>query len=177
MTPEALLADLARLAREAAPEELPRLRAVLAEADSIALARIMVPAATNHQEEDRLLNMPEVANILGIPVDRAYDLGRQRAFPVVTIGKYRRVRLSAIKAFVAAHEEKTLDRSTYVTYSKLRDRSRGAANPKGPRAHAGATRRATRGGDKQRRAVGASGDGHPPDGREAVAAAGRAEER
>jgi excisionase family DNA binding protein len=77
--------------------------------------------------DDRLLTMPEVALQLGIPTDRAYDLGRQGRLPVVTIGKYRRVRQSAITAFLQTNETSGLNRPRY-SYSPRKERRGRAAN-------------------------------------------------
>ena len=54
---------------------------------------------------NRLLSLPEVAEALSIPEDRAYDLARQRKLPVVTIGKYKRVRPEALAAYIEANED------------------------------------------------------------------------
>lgn len=77
--------------------------------------------------DDRLLAMPEVAAQLGIPTDRAYDLGRQGRLPVVTIGKYRRVRQSSVAAFLKTNETTGLNRPRY-SYSPRKERRGRAAN-------------------------------------------------
>jgi len=170
MTAEAIFAALDEAVRHAAPEE--RARLVVQLAARLAQLGAGLTAPPSAVPEDRLLDMPEVARILAIPEDRAYDLGRQHAFPVVTIGKYRRVRHSALAAFIAASEDESLDREAYGTYSAPRDRRRSETHPKGPRAHAGAVGGAGWRGREQRRALGARGDGHSLDGGTTAAIAG-----
>lgn len=101
--------DLARLdaaVTGAAAGELPAILGALARLQALALARLTVGQDRESPKGgDRLLSLPEVAGILGVPEDRAYDLARQRRFPVVVIGKYRRVRESALRAFVEASED------------------------------------------------------------------------
>lgn len=101
MQPEQLPA----IAAEATADELPALIGALEAAKAVAWARL---AATAQQDQatrpEPLLSLPEVAAALGIPEDRAYDLAREGLLPVVTIGKYKRVRESTLRAFIAASE-------------------------------------------------------------------------
>jgi hypothetical protein len=139
---------------------------------------LVLPAANwsngPSDEPERLLTLPQVAEVLGIPEDRAYDLARRRELPVVTIGRYKRVRALAVRDFIGANEQRSLTDTAYVTYSASCDRIRGAANPKALGTYPGSTRRAARGRREQRGPVGARRDGHPPDGGATVAAAGPA---
>src|SRR5258708_14955101 len=104
-------------------------------------AGLVLPAANwssgPSEEPERLLTLPQVAEVLGIPEDRAYDLARRRELPVVTIGRYKRVRASAVRYFIGANEQRALTGPAYVTYSESCDRNRGAANPKAPRHYPG----------------------------------------
>ncbi|HWX25460.1 MAG TPA: helix-turn-helix domain-containing protein, partial [Vicinamibacteria bacterium] len=101
--------ELTRVVKEAALEDLPAILGRLAEVE--ATVRLRLSRAEERSGEDtnnppeRLLSLPEVACNLGITEDRAYDLARQHRLPVVTIGKYKRVRASALAAFVASNEE------------------------------------------------------------------------
>lgn len=98
--------DLRGLVVGAAREDLPALAGRFAEAQALIVMRLnaSVGEASNSAQE-RLLSMPEAAILLRIPEDRAYDLARQRRFPVVAIGKYRRVRESALRAYIEANEQ------------------------------------------------------------------------
>jgi hypothetical protein len=178
MTGPELFAELDRLISDAKPEEKSGLAlALLARLGALAAGMVAAPAVPpsgSGQAEDRLLDMREVAERLGIPEDRARDLGRRGELLVVTIGKYKRVRLSALAAYVAAHEKQPLTRVPYATYSGHGEGRRGSAAPAAPRADAGPARRAAGRRAKQRGALGAGRDGHAGDGRAAVAGAGAA---
>jgi excisionase family DNA binding protein len=105
-----LLRDLPNAAREATPEDLPALLGKLAEVGVVVLVRLAQASprvtAKESTDGDRLVSLPEVAGILGVPEDRAYDLARRGELPVVRIGKYKRVRMSALTAFIGANEER-----------------------------------------------------------------------
>jgi excisionase family DNA binding protein len=72
-----------------------------------------VPASASgadQAEADRLLNLPEVAERLGVPRGYAYELARRGQLPTVRFGKYVRVSLADLQTWVAQHHEKGLDR-------------------------------------------------------------------
>jgi excisionase family DNA binding protein len=125
-----LLQDVATVIREGSTEDRQALLVTVASA--LAICGGPAPQATGGAGsaaggDDRLLTMPEVAVQLGIPTDRAYDLGRQGRLPVVTIGKYRRVRQSAVAAFLKTNETTGLNRPRY-SYSPRKERRGRAAN-------------------------------------------------
>src|SRR4029453_556394 len=95
--------------------------------------------------------------------DRAYDLARKRRLPVVEIGKYRRVRLSAVQEFIAIHEAKRLDTPISVTLTSLHDRRRRPADKRATRSDAGRIREAGRGAQDNSRQVGDRGHGAAAD--------------
>jgi excisionase family DNA binding protein len=100
------LSSLGAAMAQARRDELPEILGALACLQALVLARLTVgPVPPAQHAQDRLLSLPEVAGILGVPDDRAYDLARQRRFPVVVIGKYRRVRESALRAYISANED------------------------------------------------------------------------
>lgn len=73
------------------------------------VARLTTPAnGTQHAETsapDRLLTLPEVAALLGVPVEHARELGRRGAIPTVRVGeRYVRVRRSALDRFLRERE-------------------------------------------------------------------------
>jgi hypothetical protein len=183
MTTAEVMTEVSRIAREEAPSNLPALIAKLAEAQAIALSRLLTPApsAEEPRQEDRLLTMPQVAEILGVAEDYARTLARLRKIPTVRLpgldrggraceGKYIRVLLSSLRAWMKEREEKDLDYTYRMAYLSGSDRHRGQGNPKAPQAHPGSTRGAARGRPKLGGKVGAGGVGNPADGGEAHAA-------
>jgi len=105
MTNHDLFDELGRQIGQASPEELPQLVGQLEAAKAAAWARLMTKPATGNDTDEQLLTLPAVAELLGVPPDRAYDLARQGQLPVVEIGKrYKRVRRSALKAFLSQNE-------------------------------------------------------------------------
>ena len=96
--------DLRGLVDAAQESDLLGLIGDLEAAKAAAWTRLAAQPKVISPGEDHLLSLPDVAKILGVPEDRAYDLARQRRLPVVVIGKYRRVRESALRAFIAASE-------------------------------------------------------------------------
>ncbi len=179
MTTPDVLAALAEAIRSAPVDELPRLAGILAEAQARLALRLAAPTFSGigrPEEPERLLTLPEVAEILGVPEDRAYDLARRRELPVVTIGRYKRVRASALRAYVGENEQKALDERLSVSLSSLHDRGRGKADQEAARADAGRVRKAGRGSQRHRQPVGDGRAGAPGHVGEATAAARRAEE-
>ena len=52
------------------------------------------------QDLQKLLRVPEVAEILDISEDRVYDLARQGIIPVVRLGRVIRVDRAALQEFI-----------------------------------------------------------------------------
>jgi hypothetical protein len=156
MTLAEILRDLPAAVVEARPEDLPALCGRLREAELLCEVRLHT---AEHEpttaEQDRLLDMPEVAQRLGVPEDRAYELGRRGLLPVVVIGKYRRVRLSALSAFIAANEQKALDGHLYSGYSSQHARLRAAGKTAADAADSSGAGRASGCRQQHRGAVGA----------------------
>ncbi len=73
----------------------------LAALEGLLLDRLLALQAQPPSVPDELLDMPMVAKLLGIPESRARELGRRGQLPVVAVGKYIRVRRSAVDAFMA----------------------------------------------------------------------------
>lgn len=97
--------DLPAVVADARPEDLPALIGALEAAKAVAWARLAASAQQGQATRtEPLLSLPEVAAALGIPEDRAYDLAREGRLAVVTIGKYKRVRESTLRSFIAASE-------------------------------------------------------------------------
>ncbi len=97
--------ELARLAAEAAPEELPAFVGALAQAHAIALARLFRPVPMLESAEDRLLTMPEVASRLGITEHQAREMGRRGELPTIKVGeRHVRVRVAALHEWMRVHE-------------------------------------------------------------------------
>lgn len=121
---------------------------------------------------DRLLDMPEVAQLLGVPVDYAYTLARQRKIPTVRLpgldkggrardGKYVRVRASVLIAWLKEHEDKGIDDGINAVLKSRHDRQRRATDPKGTRAVANRVRQAGGRLVCDREPMGDGGEPHP----------------
>ena len=55
------------------------------------------------QEPNRLLTIPQVAELLAIPTGHAYDLARRDVLPVVRFGKYVRVTQTSLTRWIEQH--------------------------------------------------------------------------
>jgi hypothetical protein len=165
------LPDLVAIAREAATEDVPAFLGKVAEAEAVLRLRLMAAAGQTaaNQEADRLLTLPEVAAVLGVPKDRAYDLARRSQVPVVTVGKYKRVRLTALWAFIYANEKMGLDASVSVRLASRRDRGGRPKTEKAARSDAGRIREARRRPQDHCREVGRRNAGVEDNNREALA--------
>ena len=64
----------------------------------------MAQAKDARREEDRLLDMAEVAKVLGVVEGAARDLGRRGELPVVNVGRYVRVRASSLREWMDTRE-------------------------------------------------------------------------
>jgi len=98
-------------------------------------------------EKERLLTIPNVAALLSVPKGYVYELARRGAIPTVRFGKYVRIAASALREWVARHQEKGLDKALYDSYSSSKgrdDRLRTPAHPKAARAHPGSPGRSAR---------------------------------
>jgi excisionase family DNA binding protein len=88
-----------------------------------------------------LLSLPEVAKLLAIPVSRAYELARRGGLPAVKVGKYVRVRRSAVDAFIGAGR---VDGGLYQRYNGSHGRVRTSSAQKPGTTDSGRPRRSTR---------------------------------
>lgn len=61
------------------------------------------------EDRDRLLPVPVVAKVLAVPASYAYELARQGKLPTVRLGKYVRVRASALAAWLDGRDTGGLD--------------------------------------------------------------------
>lgn len=89
-------------------DQVPVLLARLAALQIALTARLL---ATGSQEDadarsdgDQLLDMREVAKILAVQPSSAYEMARQRRLPVIRLGKYVRIRRSALYRWLAERE-------------------------------------------------------------------------
>lgn len=58
------------------------------------------PVVSNQLQHLRLLNMQEVAERLGVSLQRAYEMGRSGLLPVVRLGRQMRVEEGRLIAWV-----------------------------------------------------------------------------
>jgi hypothetical protein len=117
---------------------------ILALAGQAAARMTNASAPATVQEMDRLLTLPDVAKVLGVPEDRAYDLARRAQLPVVTVGKYKRVRLTALWVFIHANEKRQLDADISLRLASQGDGRRRSKAEKAARSDAGRIREARR---------------------------------
>lgn len=160
-----LLHEPQRMA-EVPPEAVPPLMAQCAALQSVLAARLASVPANGHGKaeaagQDRLLTVSEVADLLRVPKGYVYELARSGKLPTVRLGKYVRIGPSALRQWLAEHEQKGLDKVLSVTLNSNHDWLRGAPNPKATRTHAGSIRQARRRSLRHREPVGAWSDGHP----------------
>jgi excisionase family DNA binding protein len=94
-------------------------------------------------DDDRLLSVPEAAAQLGLAPSYVYELARTGALPTMRLGKYVRVRVGALRRWLAAREN-AIDAAGSETLPFSRDPGRRPARPPRPRADAGRLRRAAR---------------------------------
>lgn len=64
---------------------------------------------TTSAASERLLTAQEVADYLGVTPDWVYAQSRRGSIPTVPLGRYRRYRLDAVKAWIAALEQNEQD--------------------------------------------------------------------
>lgn len=98
--PEARLRALLVGLGEIPPESLPALIGALEEARAALWARMMAPSNPPQRDENdplRLFSVPEVADLMGIPKGRVYELARCGALPSVRLGKSIRFSAVALK--------------------------------------------------------------------------------
>jgi excisionase family DNA binding protein len=121
--------------------------------------------------EDRLLSVPEAAPRLDLKESRLRELIRQGRFPAVQIGKYTKVRLSDIEAFLKAGLLKPVDERLYASYGSVHGRRRPATAEKASPADTGGSRGSSRRRHEHGGQVGAGraldqradGSAHPAD--------------
>jgi len=92
-------------------EHLPAVIALFAALQARAAARLATlppgegdsPSAADGRH--RLLTIPQVAELLGVPVSYAYELARRR-LPSIRMGKYVRVRVDDLEAWIGQHRDR-----------------------------------------------------------------------
>lgn len=102
------------------------------EADLRALL-LAAPAEAPSGRPDDLLDLPAVAQLLGVPKSKVYELARRGDLPVVQIGRYARVRRADLAHWI--------DTRRLPLVTSRRDQSRVPAAPNAARALSGAARR------------------------------------
>jgi len=92
--------------------EIPQLLARLASAQlklaglqAVLLARLHATSGGRAGADDRLLDMDAVAEVLGVPVAHAREMGRRHEIPIVRVGRYMKVRASTLQTWLQQREE------------------------------------------------------------------------
>lgn len=171
-----LLTTLEGEIAKAPPAEVPVLVGHLEQLKAVLWARLTTAQASDTEqdqspeESNRLLTIPQAAQILAVPKGYAYELARRGGIPTVRFGKYVRVRLTDLWEWVARHQEKGLDLALCVTHTSSRERLRGSTASQAPATHPSPTGQSARRHRQQRGPVGARRARHPGDSRPATSA-------
>ena len=124
MSPElaSLLVAVERAAKELPPEDIPALLGDLRRIEAVAEGRmISTLAQMNGRAEaqttgDRLLTIPEVADLLAVPTARVYEMIRRGDLPAAKVGKKNvRVPSTDLREWLAKNR---LDTVKYALYSR-----------------------------------------------------------
>ena len=91
-----LLAALDAAARDLPDRHLAEAIGACAAAQARLSARLMAPTPTAASET--MLTAEQIAAVFQVPVTQIYALGRQNRIPSVTLGKYRRFDLEAVRS-------------------------------------------------------------------------------
>jgi excisionase family DNA binding protein len=189
VSPGELLTELPQVIGMAELKDLPALVGQLVEAEERARLRLRTtldptgPEYTAESPEERLLTIPEAAQVLGVSEDYLYALARQRKIPTVRLpgldkggrtrqGKYIRLRQSVLLAWLAELEDKGLDKTINVTLTSACEGRRSKANSQTARTYPGPVRKTRWGTSREREPLGNGRNGHQADCREAHAIAG-----
>jgi excisionase family DNA binding protein len=188
VSPGEFLAELPEVIGRAEVKDLPALVGQLVEAEERARLRLRTSDPTGREctaetPEERLLTIPDAAQVLGVSDDYLYSLARQRKIQTVRLpglvkggrtrqGKYVRLRQSVLLAWLAEHEDKGLDKTINVTLNSLCERQRSKANSQTTRTYPGRVRKTHWGASREREPLGNGQNGHQADSREAHAIAG-----
>jgi len=137
-------------ASEIPTEAIPPLLAQLAAVQSALAARLLDaknsdPRQPQSDWEDRLITVDEAATQLSFTSQYLYELIRKGLLPAIRQGKYLRIRLSDLSAWIDKHCERGLDKGLYRMYSSGYGRQRTPRNSKVSRPHTGANSGADRG--------------------------------
>lgn len=92
------------------------------------------------RDDDRLLRVPEAAEILGFARSYIYELIRRGELPAVQSGRHVRLRRSALREWARRHEQ--LDKPLDTMLSFSRGPTRGSTHSSPPRPHTARARRA-----------------------------------
>jgi excisionase family DNA binding protein len=118
-----LLALIEKTIAQAKVEDVPAFLGELERLKAILWSRMVAvswKSTSNHSPDaTMLLTMPEVAKRLAIPEGRAYELARQGRLPAVRVGKYVRVPLAKLEAWIGQQTslERPIDREPYAFHS------------------------------------------------------------
>jgi excisionase family DNA binding protein len=148
---------------QGSPPDLQPLVGELARLIGTALVRTLGDQSRRAPEaaaSDRLLSVPTAATLLGFKPQYVYELIRRGQLPAVQIGKYVRVRLSALDGFMKTGPINPLDVELYQRYSARRGRRPAPSAPKAGATDSSWTRRSSRRGREHGRPMGTEREEH-----------------
>ena len=137
--------------------DIPDALGALETAKARLLSRLLEPTAARMEPdaEDRLISVERAAELTEFTKQYLYDLIRRGKLPAMRTGKYLRVRLSDLKAWIDKHTEKPLDRQVYRPYTSNHGPKRTTRNQKAARTHSETNGRQDRRPKEHRGEVGA----------------------
>ena len=135
--------ELRAMIDQAAVHELPQIVGQLHEL--LALAELRVRTAQTPAPPavgvEPLLTMDEVAEVLGVDVEHAREMGRHGKLATVTVGKrFVRVRASTLQAWIEKHESRPLDARLNTVLSRRHDQQGSTKSTEGARPDASGVR-------------------------------------
>ncbi len=162
-SPTSLIAELEKVLVDTPTEHVPVLLGELERIKVSLMSKLMqasVPKAEPALGEEVWLTIPQVAERLGIPIQRAYELARhQGGLPTIRLGKSLRVSPTELTAWLG-QQKQGLDKRLSFSYSRSHDRKRTTPHPKTPGSDARGTRRASGCEGQLHRTTGTGRNGH-----------------
>lgn len=120
-------------------EEIPRLLGRIEEFKAKLQAVLFTPSRENESttglEPDSLITVEEAAEMLKLTRQYLYGLLKSGDLAPVKCGKYVRIRISDLNAWIENHIEKRLEKQLYHRYSTVHEPKRTVRGPKVARSH------------------------------------------
>jgi len=133
---------------EVPPEEIPDLLGVLETLKARLWCRLNTSpdpvTQTSPMDGERLITVEQAAELLAFTEQYVYDLIKKGGLPAIRHGKYIRIKLSDLQAWIDEHREISVDNNVYKLYSNNSGRKRTSKNQKITRSNTGRNGRTDR---------------------------------